>query len=75
MAVEIITELYTGIRGWTKEEAVLTAGPCCLAVLCGAGLYVYCVVMLEQRLLKRSAEQQYQMLGQHLEASKEPYGR
>lgn len=74
-AVEIITELYTGIRGWTKEEAVLTAGPCCLAVLCGAGLYVYCVVMLEQRLLKRSAEQQYQMLGQHLEASKEQYGR
>lgn len=72
-AVDMMLTLFTGISGWTAETAVPVAWSCSLIAIAGAGLHVYCVVMLEHRLLERSAEQQYQMMGRHLEVSKGQY--
>lgn len=72
-AVDMITTLFTGIQGLTAEMAVSLAWPCSLIALGGSGLHIYCVVMLEQRLVKRAARQQYQMMDQHLESLKEQY--
>ncbi len=72
-AVDMLTEMFTGIQDLDVEAALWLAWPCSLIALAGVGLYVYCVIMLEKRLLQRSAKEQYQMMGRHLEALREQY--
>lgn len=72
-AVDTVTELFTGIQGLTGEVAVALAWRCTFIAVGGVGLHSYCVVMLEQRLVKRSAEQQYETMSQDMETLKEHY--
>lgn len=72
-AIDRITTLFTGIRGWTATMAVPIAWGCSLLAAGGAGLHVYCVIMLEQRLRERAARQQYQMMRGQLAIFKEQY--
>ena len=72
-AVTMQNDLFVGIEGWTTDVLFLAAVFCSLIASAGLGLYIYCIVMLEKRLLERMARQQYQMLGRHLEISKEQY--
>lgn len=46
---------------------------CSLIAAAGTGLHLFCVIMLERRLLERLAEQQYAMLSRHLESAGEQY--
>lgn len=72
-AQSMLLELFTGISDW-QEGAVLPTALCCSLIgASGVGLHLFCVMMLEQRLLKRLAGQQYELLGRHLEASREQY--
>lgn len=72
-AVDMMLNLFTGISGWTPETVLMTALPLSLTALGGEILYIYCIIMLERRLVEGLAKQQYQMLGRHLEVSKEQY--
>lgn len=75
-AVNMLQNFQVGINGWPSKGAVIAASvSCSLAAAAGAGLHVFCVVMLERRLLEGLARQQYQMLGQQLEVLREQYGR
>jgi hypothetical protein len=72
-SIAMLLNLYTGIDGWKQENVFAVAIPCSLTALFGEILSVYCVVTLNRRLVERLAKQQYQMLGKHLEISKEQY--
>lgn len=72
-AVDMMLNLFTGISGWTPKSLLMTAIPLSLTALGGEILYIYCIIMLKRRLTEQLAKQQYQMLGRHLEVSKEQY--
>lgn len=72
-ALSMMLNMFTGVTGWTGDVVYQIALYCTLISAAGVGLHVFCIVMLEHRLLKRLAEQQYQMLDQHLEISREQY--
>jgi hypothetical protein len=72
-AVDMLLNLFTGISEWTPENVLPVAGCLSLVALGGEILSVSCAVLLERRLVERLAKQQYQMLGKHMETSKEQY--
>lgn len=72
-AVDMMLNLFTGISGWSGANVFAVAVSLSLIALGGEVLLVSCAVMLERRLVERLAKQQYQILGKHLEASKEQY--
>lgn len=72
-AVNMMMSIFTGIGEWAEGALFPTAVCCSLVAAAGTGLHLFCVIMLERRLLERLAQQQYEMLGRHLEASREQY--
>lgn len=56
---------------WDAECIYVIVAPSGLIAVGGEILNVSCIIMLGQRLMERLAKQQYQILGQHLEVSKE----
>lgn len=72
-AVIMQNDLFFGVDDWAADDLFLVAVFCTLLASAGLGLYIYCIVMLEKRLLERLVKQQYQMLSQHLEVSREQY--
>lgn len=72
-ALAMQQNMFVSINDWTAEILFAVAVPCSLIAFAGLGLYIGCIVMLEKRLLEWLAKQQYQMLGRHLEASREQY--
>ena len=69
----MLLNLFTGISEWTPENVLPVAGCLSLVALGGEILSVSCAVLLDRRLVERLAKQQYQMLGKHMETSKEQY--
>jgi len=72
-AVIMILDIFTGIGEWQEGTLLPTAVCCSLIAAAGTGLHLFCVIMLERRLLERLAQQQYEMLSRHLENSGEQY--
>lgn len=72
-AEDMMFKMLIGINDWKTEDIFKTAVPLSLIALSGLGLYVYCVLSLEHRLLERLAKQQYQMIEKQLKDSKEQY--
>lgn len=72
-AVTLVLDLFTGIGEWAEGTLFPTALCCSLIAAAGTGLHLFCVIMLERRLLERLAEQQYAMLSSHLESAGEQY--
>lgn len=72
-SLNMMLNMFTGVSGWTDGAVFQIALSCTLISAAGVGLHVFCIVMLERRLLKRLAEQQYQILDQHLEVLREQY--
>lgn len=72
-AMNMLLNMFSGISDWSEDAVFPVALSCSLIAAAGAGLHLFCIIMLERRLLKRLAEQQYQMLEQHLESSREQY--
>ncbi len=61
------------VSNWDAEYMYAIVIPSGLIAVGGEILNVCCIIMLERRLVERLAKQQYQMLKQHLEVSKEQY--
>ncbi len=74
-AVSMLLNFLVRIEGWPKSAVLAASVSCSLSAAAGAGLHVFCVVMLERRLLEGLARQQYQMLGQQVEVFREQYDR
>lgn len=74
-AADIMCKMFAGETSWRIDDIWRAAIPLSLIALSGLGLYVYCVLSLEYRLLDRLAKQQYQMIEQQLSAFKEQYGQ
>ena len=74
-AVSMLLNFQTGIEEWPPKALLAVTVSCSLVAAAGAGLHVFCVVMLERRLLEGRARQQYQMMGQQLEVFREQYDR
>lgn len=72
-ATDIMLKMFIGINDWKAGDVFRIAIPCSMLSLSGLALYMYCVISLEKRILKRLSEQQYQMMERHLEAYKEQY--
>lgn len=72
-AVITMTDLFLGVGDWAEGTMFPVAVCCSLVAAAGTGLHLFCVIMLERRLLERLAEQQYTMLSRHLEAAGEQY--
>ena len=72
---DIMCKMFAGETSWRSDDIWRAAIPLSLIALSGLGLYVYCVLSLEYRLLDRLAKQQYQMIEQQLSAFKEQYGQ
>lgn len=68
-----IQEMFIGIQDWWPENVWRAAVPCSLIALGGTMLYIYCIVMLEKRLLERLAKQQYEMLDRQMGDYTEQY--
>ncbi len=64
---------FDKVSNWDTEYIYRIVIPSGLLAVGGEILNIYCIIMLEQRLVERLAKQQYQILGQHLEISKEQY--
>lgn len=73
IAVSMICMSFDTTRNWDVEYMYAVLVPCGLIAVGGEVLNVYCIIMLEQRLVERLTKQQYQILGRHLEISKEQY--
>lgn len=74
-ASDMMCKMFAGEGSWKSEDVWKVTIPLSLIALSGLGLYVYCVLSLERRLLERLAKQQYQMIEQQLGAFKEQYGQ
>lgn len=74
-SVSMLLNFLVRIEGWPKSAVLAASISCSLAAAAGAGLHVFCVVMLERRLLEGLARQQYEMLGKQLEAFREQYAQ
>lgn len=72
-AVIMLLNLFTGVGDWAEGTLFPAAVCCSLIAAAGTGLHLFCVIMLERRLLERLAEQQYAMLSRHLESAGEQY--
>ena len=72
-AVDVMMNLFGGIGDFTPDNVLQIAIPCSLTALGGEILSIYCVIMLEHRVVERLAKQQYQMLERPLETSREQY--
>ncbi len=72
-AVTMQNYLFLGASDWTKEALWVFAARSSLLAFGGLGLYIFCILMLEKRLVERLAKQQYQMMSEQLEVSKEQY--
>ena len=72
-AVNMMMNIFVGIGEWMEGTLIPTAICCSLIAAAGTGLHLFCVIMLERRLLERLAQQQYEMLSRHLENSGEQY--
>ena len=65
--------MFPRVAVWDREYVYLIAIPCSMTAIGGEMLNVYCILMLERRLVERLANQQYQMLEQQIEISKGQY--
>ncbi len=74
-ANDMMYKMFIGADGFKSSDIWKASVPLSLIALSGLGLYVFCVLFLERRLLERLAKQQYQMIGQELSAFKEQYGQ
>lgn len=72
-AVGMILMTFDKVSNWDAGYVYAVVIPSSLIAFGGELLNVYCIIMLERRLVERLAKQQYQMLGKHLEISKEQY--
>lgn len=72
-ATDLMLKIFAGIDDWKSDDVFRIAIPCSMLSLAGLGLYMYCVISLEKQILKRLAEQKYQMMARHLEDYKEQY--
>lgn len=73
VAVGMTAMTFFRMSNWDAEYVYAIVIPSGLIAVGGEILNVYCILMLERRLVERLAKQQYQMLKQHLEISKEQY--
>lgn len=72
-ATSMMATMMAGAREWDAGYIYAVVLPGVLIAVGGEILYVYLIVMLEQRLVEKLAKQRYQMLKQHMEISKEQY--
>ncbi|MEZ3487259.1 MAG: GHKL domain-containing protein [Lachnospiraceae bacterium] len=73
VAVSMTAMTFYRVSNWDSEYIYAVVIPSGLIAVGGEILNVYCIIMLERRLVERVAKQQYRMLRQHLEVSKEQY--
>ena len=73
VAVSMTPMTFDEVNNWDARYIHTVVIPSGLIVISGEMLNVYSVIMLERRLVERLAKQQYQILGEHLEVSKEQY--
>ncbi len=73
IAVSMPSMTFDKVSNWDAEYMYVVVIPSGLIAVGGEFLNIYCIIMLERRLVERLAKQQHQMLGQHLELSKEQY--
>ncbi len=55
-ALNLMLNLFSGIHDWQEGAVFPIAVSCSLTAAAGAGLHLFCIVMLEHRLLKWLAE-------------------
>ena len=72
-AVGMMSMTFDKLSNWDAEYIYTVVIPSGLIAMGGEALNVYCILMLERRLVERLAKQQYQILKQHMEISKEQY--
>ena len=73
IAVSMLSMTFDTVNNWDAGYVYAIVVPSGLIAVGGEILNVSCIIMLEQRLVERLAKQQYQILEQHLEVSKEQY--
>ena len=73
VAVSMTPMTFDEVNNWDARYIHTVVIPSGLIVISGEMLNVYSVIMLERRLVERLSKQQYQILGEHLEVSKEQY--